>query len=399
MTSDIGTSSHGKLRVLVFTTLYPNSAQPSHGIFVENRLRELVSSGEVEAEVLAPVPIYPVAGRLMARYRNEKIPPNETRFGLRVHHPRYPLVPKLSMIAAPYVLFQCAKRYIESRQANGDALDIIDAHYFYPDGVAAALLGRHFQKPVVITGRGTDLNLIPDYYWTRRMILWAAERAAGLITVSAALKDRLVELGVAAERIRVLRNGVDLGTFRPLDRPRLRLDLGFKGPTLLSVGNLVPEKGHALTIGALSQLPEWQLVFVGAGPEEDALKMQARRLGVHERVRFLGRIAHDRLPELYSAADLLVLASSREGWPNVLLEAMACGTPVVAARVGGVPEIVADPAAGAMFTERTEAALVAAIRAVATRGCERHRTRDYAEKFGWEATTQGQLDLFRSIVG
>jgi glycosyltransferase involved in cell wall biosynthesis len=230
------------------------------------------------------------------------------------------------------------------------------------------------------------------------MIRWAAREAAALVTVSAALRERLVELGAAPDAVHVLRNGVDLERFHPVDRAAARRALGLAGTTLLMVGNLVPLKGHALVIEALAQLPEIALLIVGAGPEEDRLRRLAEETGVGERVRFLGRIPHERLAGIYGAADALVLASSREGWPNVLLEAMACATPVVATRVGGVPECVEAPEAGELVEERTAEAIAAAVRRLLARRPDRDATRRYAERFGWEQTTAGQLRVFREAL-
>jgi teichuronic acid biosynthesis glycosyltransferase TuaC len=388
-----------ELNILTFSTLYPNAAQPSHGVFVENRMRHLVASGVVRTEIVAPVPVFPVARRFLPAYAEaEKAPLRETRHGLTVHHPRYPLVPKVSMLAAPLSLYHAARRSIEAVQRAGYDFDLIDAHYFYPDGIAAAMLGRHFRKPITITARGTDVNLIPEFRWPRRMILWAAREAAGLITVCAALKDELVKLGVDPAKVRVLRNGVDLQAFRPVDREAARQRLNLTAPTLLSVGHLIPRKGHDLVIEALAMLPGYELLVAGQGPEEQRLKAIAQKAGVEGRVRFLGRVAHDDLREVYNAADLLILASSREGWANVLLEAMACGTRVAASDVWGTPEVVADPAAGALFKDRTPQAIAATVKAVMAQPIERAATRSYAEGFSWDRTTQGQIDLFRSII-
>ena len=394
-----GAAAARKLRILTFTTLYPNPAQPSHGVFVENRIRHLAASGAAQIEVVAPVPVFPLIRRFMAGYAEaENAPARETRHGLTVRHPRYPLVPKVSMLAAPLSLYFAARRSIEAIRRGGFDFDLIDAHYFYPDGIAAIMLGRHFGRPVTITARGTDINLIPEYRLPRRMIQWAARESAGMITVCAALKDGLVELGAQADKVRVLRNGVDLQTFRPVDRQAARATLGLTAPTLLSVGHLIPRKGHDLVIGALAHLPGYDLLIAGQGPEEQRLKALAETLGVTGRVSFLGRVAHDQLREVYSAADLLILASSREGWANVLLEAMACGTRVAASDVWGTPEVVAEPAAGALFKERTPEAIAATVRAVMAQPIDRAATRRYAEGFSWDQTTQGQIDLFRAIV-
>ncbi|MFQ5957728.1 MAG: glycosyltransferase family 4 protein [Alphaproteobacteria bacterium] len=388
------------MNILTFTTLYPNAAQPYHGVFVENRLRHLVASGEIDARVVAPVPWFPLTGPRFGRYAAlAGVPAREERFELAVDHPRYVVIPKVGMSAAPFLLYAAARAAVERVIETGYDFALIDAHYFYPDGVAAAMLGRRFGKPVSITARGTDLNLIPKHALARRMIQWAAGRAAGLVTVCQALKDALVELDVPVERVRVLRNGVDLDLFRPVDRAAARAGLGVDGPTLLAAGHLIARKSHDLVIAALPALPGMCLVIVGDGPEERSLKALARRLGVEDRVRFLGRIAHEEMRDVYTAADALVLASSREGWANVLLEAMACGTPVVASNVWGTPEVVASPAAGVLMPERTADGVAQGVRALFAALPDRAATRAYAEGFSWDATTRGQLDLFADIVG
>jgi glycosyltransferase involved in cell wall biosynthesis len=252
---------------------------------------------------------------------------------------------------------------------------------------------------VTITARGTDVNLIPRYAAPRRLIQWAAARAAGMITVAQALKDDLTAIGVAPERIRVLRNGVDLTMFKPADRFRARATLGLTGPTLLSVGHLIPRKANELIVGAMPDLPGVTLLIAGDGPDRAMLEAQVARLGVGDRVRFLGRQPHERLAELYTAADALALASSREGWANVLLEAMACGTPAIASDAGGSAEVVAAPEAGRILPERTSAAIAAAVRSILAAPPDRTATRAYAERFSWDQTTNGQIALFRDILG
>jgi glycosyltransferase involved in cell wall biosynthesis len=327
------------------------------------------------------------------------VPAREERFGIPVTHPRFPLLPKMGMTAAPLGFYLAVLPHVRRMIQQGLTFDLIDAHYFYPDGVAAALLGRQLGKPVVITARGTDLNLIPRHATPRRMIRWASDQAAGLVTVCAALKDSLVELGVPAERVRVLRNGVDLDMFAPGDRLSTRHALGIDRPILLSVGQLIPRKGHDIVIRALKDLPEWGLLIAGGGPMESDLRQIAAAEGVAERVRFLGLVPHAELPRIYGAADLLVLASEREGWANVLLEAMACGTPVVASNVWGTPEVVRVPEAGRLMRARTPEAVAEAVRGVWTSPPDRRRTRAYAEQFSWDATTAGQLDLFAAVTG
>jgi glycosyltransferase involved in cell wall biosynthesis len=359
-----------------------------------------MAAGGVEARVVAPVPWFPFRGAIFGRYADySKVPAMEERHGLKIHHPRFPVLPKVGFSLTPALMYAFVKPFVAKLIRQGFDFDLIDAHYFFPDGVAAALLGRAFDKPVTITARGTDLNLIPQYPLPRRQIIWAANRAAGLITVCQALKDELVKLNVAPDKIRVLRNGVDLAMFQPVERTAARGDLGLTGRTLLSVGHLIGRKGHDLVIAALPRLPETTLLIAGDGPERGNLESLGNKLGVRDRVRFLGRVDHDELRTVYGAADALVLASSREGWANVLLEAMACGTPVVASNVWGTPEIVAEPAAGVLMAERTPDALADAVDRLFSKLPNREATRRYAEGFSWDATTDGQRELFEQILG
>jgi glycosyltransferase involved in cell wall biosynthesis len=252
---------------------------------------------------------------------------------------------------------------------------------------------------VVITARGTDVSLIPEYRIPRRLIRWAAAQAAGVVAVSVALRERLIELGVPGSRVEVLRNGVDLELFAPQDRAVARRELGLDaaGRLVLSVGWLIPRKGHDLAIRAVAAMPEVTLLIVGEGPQAAALKHLAELLGSGERVRFLGSMPQERLPLVYSAADVLLLASSREGLPNVVLEALACGTPVVATAVSGTPEVVA-PQPGRLVQERTPEAIAGALRALLADLPARAAVRAYAERFAWGPTTAGQIRLFRSIL-
>jgi glycosyltransferase involved in cell wall biosynthesis len=229
--------------------------------------------------------------------------------------------------------------------------------------------------------------------------MWAAEHAAGMITVCNALREEMLGLGISGERIVALRNGVDLQRFVPMDRQAARAKLGIDGFTLVSVGVLDPRKAHDLTIGALPLLPDVKLLIAGIGPERKKLEAQAERLGVAGRVRFLGAVAQTELKDYYNAADAMVLASSREGWANVLLESMACGTPVVASNVWGTPEVVAAPEAGVLMKERTSRGIADALNALRANYPEHAATRRYAEGFSWDATTEGQLKLFSGIIG
>jgi teichuronic acid biosynthesis glycosyltransferase TuaC len=389
------------IRLLTFSTLFPHAARPNQGIFVENRLRHLLASGKATSRVLAPVPWFPSRSARFGDWAvNAMAPRQETRHGIEIEHPRYPVIPKIGMSMAPWLLCRAMVPRIEAMLRAGHRFDAIDAHYIYPDGVAATWLGRRFGLPVVMTARGTDVNLIPKYRTPRRLIQGAIRDAAALVAVSAALKDVLVELGAPDDKVTVLRNGVETDLFRPpADRLAAREALGLKRPTLISVGGLIERKGHHRTIEAMRQLPEFELVIAGDGPERERLSALITQHSLSDRVRLLGSYPHTQLPMLYGAADASVLASSREGWANVLLESMACGTPVVAANIWGNPEVVRSPAAGVIYEPNTADGIAAGVRRLFANAPDRAATRDYAEPFSWDETTAGQLAVFRRATG
>ncbi len=389
------------MRLLTFSSLFPSSARPQHGLFVAARLRELRARHGVDAQVLAPVPWFPFKAARFGDYAAwARTPAEEVWQGQPVAHPRYVMLPKVGMRWQPGAMARAAAAWIERR---GSAFDLIDAHYFYPDGVAAAALARRFNKPLVITARGSDLNLIGNDLEARRRMVAACGQAQACIGVSEALVDVLKHWGVPSHKLHVVRNGVDLARFAVTDRRAAREALGLDGhrPLLLSVGNLLALKGHALLIQALHELrddwPAVQLVIAGEGPERDALTALIGSLGLQDRVRLLGSVANADLARWYAAADLFLLPSSREGLPNALLEALACGTPAIATAVGGIPEVLGSaPEAGELLQERSAPAIAAALRRWLPRPPARAQARAVAEKFSWDASAAQLADVMQS---
>ncbi|WP_425407852.1 glycosyltransferase [Hyphococcus sp.] len=386
------------MRILLFSTLFPNAAMPAHGVFVANRLEAYRKKYNAEIKVVAPVPWFPFRHRAFGAYADwARVPAREQRGDVEVLHPRYLVPPKTAMRFGSASLMRCLRKTVRHLNESGWDFDFIDAHYFYPDGVAAAQIAREFQKPLAITARGTDVNLIPEFPGPRRAIVNAAIQADAVITVAAALKDALVNIGAPSAKITVLRNGVDLELFHETDRQTARRALGLEGLVLASVGHLIERKGHDLVIKALPELPGATLMIVGEGPARAALQSLAREIGVFDRVKFLGQAPHEELPEIYSAADILVLASSREGWPNVLLEAMACGAPCVATDVWGNREIITSPELGRLADNRSPENIAEAVQSLSKNHPGRRAVRAYAEKYSWDETVDGMATIFNDL--
>lgn len=391
------------MNILTVSTLYPNSNDPKHGIFVHTRLKHLLNRyPDISAKVIAPVPWFPFSGKVFGEYgKYANVPEKEVIDGIEVYHPRYIVVPKVGMYITPYFLQLAIKKAVKQVQKTF-AVDVIDGHYFFPDGIAIERTAKALGLPFTCTARGTDINLIPSYPKARRMLNSVFQNAAHMMSVCQALKDEMKQLGVPDERVSVMRNGVDLALFTPSsNEEQIALKNTRKLETqhlVMSVGWLIERKGHHLIIEALPMLPDVTLAIAGSGPDLEKLRKQAEELNVANRVLFLGALSQPELNKWFQAADVSVLASSREGWANVLLESMASGTPVVATRVWGTPEVVQTPSAG-VLVERTPKDIARGLKEILDTEKTRSETRRYAEKFSWDETCKGLYDIFSSIAG
>lgn len=392
------------MRVLTVTSLYPNAAQPNHAVFVENRMRRVHETGEAEISVIAPTPWFPSKNKVFGSYAvHAAVPKTETRSGIRIDHPRYAMIPKIGMQSQPVLYLRALRRAAAKLIKETGPFDLIDAHYFYPDGVAASRLAGELGIPFTCTARGTDVNQIPTVSeFGRQAVLDVARRASMSITVCEALRQELIDLGADGGKIRTLRNGVDLENFHPPTAPRTSLKEKYgvpaDAPLVVSVGGLVERKGHHLTIDAVAKLDGVHLLIAGNGLERGTLEARIEGLGVEDRVKLVGALPHQELADFFGAADISVLSSSREGWANVLLESMACGTPVVATSVWGTPEVVAVPEAGLLAESRDAETISAQIHVLLNALPDRAATRAYAEKFSWDDTIDGVIDVFKTAV-
>lgn len=387
------------MKILTYSNLYPNDVNPSHGIFIERRLLELRKAAGIEAAVVAPVPWFPSKSEMFGGYEDfAKVAESDRRHGISILHPRYPVIPKVGMRIAPYLMTRAVVRPLREFVDQNGPFSLLDAHYFYPDGVAAARIADELKLPYVITARGSDINLIAQYKAPAKAMLRAAEGAKAVIAVSDALASAMADLGMDPGRIYTIRNGVDLDFFSPGEKQDARKTLGSGGPVFLSAGALKEAKGHDIAIHFVSKLVGSHLVVIGHGPDRHRLTVMADELGVADRVTFTGRIEPDELLNYYRAADALILMSRREGMPNVVLESLACGTPVLATAVGGIPEVLTVPDAGELVHERTPERLADAWRALSERCVEAESVRRHAENFSWSDSMTALGRLLRSCV-
>jgi glycosyltransferase involved in cell wall biosynthesis len=390
------------MKILVFTSLYPNNVWPHHGVFVKERMTQVSRLDQCEVKVVAPVPYFPPI-KISHRWRFSQVRRYEIIEGVEVHHPRFFMIPKVGMALYGLMMFLSVLPLVQKIRKEFD-FDLIDAHYLYPDAFAALLLGLFFKKPVVVSARGTDINLFTKFPVIRKLIQYTLRKSDGAIAVSESLKEVMVPLGIPKDKISVITNGVDPKKFYPFSKEQARNKLGLPDrKIILSVGNLTPNKGFHLIIKALRLLldefheKELYLVIAGEGEYRQALEGLIRSLGLSEHVRLVGSVPHEELYLWYNAADLFCLASSREGWPNVILESLICGTPVIATSVGGIPEIIRSDEVG-ILVNRSEHDIAVGISLALKKTWQFDAITREASKHTWARAGDSVVKLFESVL-
>jgi glycosyltransferase involved in cell wall biosynthesis len=370
------------LRALILTSRFPDSVRPGAGNIVERTVLALAARPGVEVEVVAPIGLPPFPLSLLRRHsRLRAVPREEMWKGLKVRRPRYPTFPYVPELA-PRSLVRTLLPLLRGMR-SGFPFDVLAAQFFWPEGPAAVALGRRLGVPVSVKGRGPDVESWAKRRGAGRMIVEAGRGADGLLAVNADLKRRMAALGMPGERIAVHYTGVDRALFRPGDRAAEKARLGIDGPLLLSVGNLIPRKGHLLVLEALRHLPRATLIVAGGGPDYGRLSERAEALGLGGRVRLAGLVPHRDMPALYTAADVTVHAASVEGFANVRVESLACGTPVVTTAPGGADELIAERCAGRIVAGNP-GAIAAAVRELIGNPPAAASVAATVERFSWE---------------
>jgi glycosyltransferase involved in cell wall biosynthesis len=381
----------GDLKVLAISNLFPNPFEPRRGLFNLNQFGALAAAG-VDVKVVAPVPAFPgmgLAPRLASSGRAARVPHSGEVDGLPVWYPRYPYLPLVGRE------FHGPLYYRGTRKAIGRIIDdwgpdVLYVTWTWPDAFAAGLIARDHGLPYVVKVHGTDINEYLGYRMRKRRILSALNNASGIVSVSGALKEVMSDQGIDADKIHVIYNGVDRNLYRrqPGEGSRLRLGITPDALIIVFVGNLKPVKGLDQLLKAFKELRgrvnNVRLHIIGRGPLESDLRRQTAHLGVDEEVRFEGEQSPEEVSRWMNAADVVCLPSVNEGVPNVLLEAMACGTPVVASLVGGIPEIVDRGRCGFLVKPGFPGLLAEALEKSLTREWDHDEIRGHTEPFTWE---------------
>lgn len=390
------------MKALVYTCLFPNHLQPNKAVFIKHRMQHFAKLDGCDIKVVNPVPFSPSWSFIERRYPYSRVRRKEMLEGIEVYHPRYALIPKVSMPLHGVFMYLSSLKLIKEIERTFP-FDLIDGHYIYPDGFAAVLLGRALGKPVVLSARGTDINQFTDFRVIKPMIRYALDRACHVISVCQALKDRMVEIGANSEKITIIPNGIDLNHFYPEDRTDARRCLGLTedAKIVLSVGALIPLKGYDVLLGAVGELAkkmkDLRLYVVGEGSQRGILESRAREMNLASNVSFVGQRPNSELRNWYNAANVFCLPSSREGWANVLVEALACGTPVVATNVGGAPEILTTPEVG-LLVERNPSSIEEGLLSALNREWDRSKIHRHVSQRTWHQVAKEVEGVFNRVL-
>ena len=388
------------MRILSFSYCLPNHQNPTWGIHVFQRMAAVPRRPGMELQAVGPVPTFPLVGRL----RGWPGPVTETWEGLTVHRPRFFYIPKVWKSLDGRLYGRGLRRWLAGVCRKWRP-DVLDAQFEWPDGVGVSHLSRSAGIPYTITLSGWLYECM-EHPRMLRQCVEAMQAAAAIISVSNHLAETAVELGVLPEKTYVIPNGVDTARFYPRDKTEARRELGL--PTdarlLVTVAHLGPRKGHRETVQALASLPsDVRLVLVGSdtqggGKNERALRQLIEQLRLGSRVIFAGQQPYERIPLYFTAADVSVLASWREGCPNVVLESLASGTPVVGSDVGHVSVMIEDGRNGKIVPPRQAEPLAEAIKELLDQPPSPEEVRKSSAVQSWDDVAAAICDTLRHAL-
>lgn len=390
------------MNILVYSSLFPNSVQPNKAVFIKHRMAAVTHYCGVNLRVMAPVPYFPPWKQFSNWYPFSQIPEIENLDHIPTYHPRYLVTPKIGMSFYGLWMFLGSLKPLKA-VSKTFPIDIIDAHYIFPDGFAAVLLGKSIGKPVIVSARGTDINMYPKIPTIRPIIQYVLNQADHVISVCNSLKELMTDLGTPGQKISVIPNGINPANFYKLDRMEARRKLGIDTDRkiLITVGQLIERKGIHILLDALNMMKnkgklDFYTYIVGSGEMYFSLVDQMNKHGLNQWVKFTGEVSNKDLVYWYNSANAFFLGSSREGWPNVISEALACGIPVISTPANGVPEIITSEKYG-IIVKRNAESFAQGIQKAFNQFWNEDEIYAYGQSRTWETVAWEVDEVFQKI--
>ncbi|MFT6084584.1 MAG: glycosyltransferase involved in cell wall biosynthesis [Alphaproteobacteria bacterium] len=376
----------------ISASLFPSPITPSVGLFVRHRLtalQEHLSLDKHHFFIASPTPYFPFKHPCFKQYAHYAQKPTGTitMQNLQICYPRYLQIPLCNSHFSGYLTYLSLKKHFNNYvKSNGKPLKLI-AEYGFPDAIAIYHLSKRHNIPYIVTLRGSDMSYFMRLKNLKPQIMQALEAAETIICVSQNMKQALHETHeIPLEKISVIGNGVNKDIFYATYNASIRDQYALKTPYLISsVGGLIDRKNHSLAIKAIQSLPNHSLVIAGEGPQRPALEQLIKSLNLQDRVFLIGTQTQTQLADLYNASDLFLLCSLSEGRPNVVLEAIACGTTVLTTNVHGVDEIITHPCYGTIIDKSTAPqALADKITSMMHYPYDKNMIQNHGHSFSWE---------------
>jgi len=388
------------MNILVISSLFPTIAQPYSGIFVYEQLMELSKKHRIT--VVNPIPFFPPIKYFKKWSRLSQVPLKEDIAGISVFHPRYLTFPRYILfpivgITSYFISVRAIARKIDMSDVN-----LIHAHFASPDGFVTALIGKLYHKPTVLTVHGSDINVYTKKYLWKKQIVYALSNVKKVVCVSKKLQKKVVALGIEKTNTCVIPNGYNSTLFRPKNKRKIRevLNLPTEKKILLFVGNIVPIKGLSYLLRAMTNIAKKRqdvlLVIVGGGSQKNELERKTNNLGIAEYVKFVGEKPHREIPLWMNACNVFILPSLNEGFGGVLIEAMACGKPVVATNVGGIPENM-NKDCGILVEPKDSDALADAILNALDREWNKKRILSHVKGYAWNKVVTNISNIYGEV--
>ncbi|MDO8141761.1 MAG: glycosyltransferase family 4 protein [Candidatus Brocadiales bacterium] len=384
------------MNVLVLTDMFPSKEEPAFGIFIYELSKAISCKNQVI--VIHPQIWDPLRGKF---YRKDNY---YNHFNdIEVYRPRLFIPPKGDKLFLRAMAFFLIALPLVKKLRKQFYFDLIHVHMAGPAGFAAVLLGMIFSKPVIVTAHGSDIHSFPKHFFLKQLVIFTLKKATKVVAVSQSLKESISKMVGSQKELFVIRNGVNYEIFSPMDKTKTRemLNLPNDIKIILFIGSLLPIKGVDLLLHAFADINKRDhinLIIIGKGNSEQKLKDLTKELHIGTQVSFIGTRKHDEIPLWLNACDLLCFPSHNEGFPTVVVEAFACGCPVVATKVGGIPEAITNDTLGILVEPNNKEELTTALNKALEKEWDYPAIAEYGKRFSWDTIAEEYSELYKNVV-